>query len=399
MAHFPAIKTIKYMKIKLCFFLIIVLISEKGIAQNARFSQIGSVPLLLNPSLSGRFDGQIRGGALMSWQQTNYATIPHQNLFIDFKIGKKIRNLGDDIAYSTDTVLSNNKPKKPKEEAKDETYSAKKKKGYWSAGLNFYHYGTDPLGFYSNKSPLKADFYTLAFARHFYLNNNRYLGIGASMAYANGSWDDSKRKQYDKEISGGAFGIIRKSTVANVKNNYTDFSVGAYFGQVTDQISYELGFSMNHLFYPHDDIYNKDAETWLRHTMTLHTVLRFKISQHWAAVQKNVFWGEGLYWRSTTINDSLQILSLWAGLEFYRTQPLHNVNLNFGFYSRSFKTIMPMVILGLGQIATVRATYEFPINSAKYTAYTAHRTEVSVLFTYKRNTKAGTRIYKKFNYW
>ena len=155
---------------------------------------------------------------------------------------------------------------------------------------------------------------------------------------------------------------------------------------------------MNHLFYPHD-AFNGDKETWLRHTMTLHTVVRFKLSQRWAIVQKNIYWGEGLYWRSTSYVDSLHIISLWTGFEFYRTQPKSGVNLNFGFYSRSFKTLMPMVILGLGPIATVRATYEFPINSAKYRAYTAHRTEISFLFTYKRNTPTGTRIYKKFNYW
>ena len=390
------------MKLSSFFIITLLLLAEVGSGQNARFSQIGNTPLLLNPSLSGRFDGQYRIGSLLSWQKTQITSMAHQDVYVDVKFGKRNRSLGDDIAYSSDSAANAklNRKKNPREEAKDETYSAKKKKGYWSAGLNYYHYGTDLLGIYSNVSPIRADFYALAIAHHFYLNNNKYFGIGAQMTYANGNIDETRGTKYDKEISGGGFRYDNKAPFNhNSSANYTDYSVGAYFGQVTDQVSYELGLAMNHLFYPHDDIFNKDSETWLRHTMTLHSVLRFKVSKKWAAVQKNVYWGEGLYWRSTTIKDSLNIISLWTGIEFYKTQPLSNVNLNFGFYSRSFKTIMPMAILGIGPLATIRATYEFPINSARFKAYTAKRTEISALFTINRNTATGTRIYKKFNYW
>ena len=70
------------MKIQKLLIVIFLLISHWSIAQNSRFSQVGSAPMLINPSLTGRFDGKMRLGALYSWQESNITSMQHQNVFL-----------------------------------------------------------------------------------------------------------------------------------------------------------------------------------------------------------------------------------------------------------------------------------------------------------------------------
>jgi hypothetical protein len=69
-------------------------------AQNARFSQIGTAAIQFNPSLTGRFDGKVRLSALSSWQETNAASMEHQNISLDAKFGK-YKSSGDDESTTT----------------------------------------------------------------------------------------------------------------------------------------------------------------------------------------------------------------------------------------------------------------------------------------------------------
>ena len=399
------------MKIQCSLIVVFVLLmSEVVFGQNARFSQIGSAPLMLNPSLSGRFDGKLRVGSLLSWQQTTYsttyreATMAHQNFFVDFKFGK-YRNIGDEEKYDSTRKIKVKAGKKPKEEAKDETVRSKRYLGYWSAGFNFYHYGTDIFGIYDKQGPIKASFYSLTLARHFYLRNNRYIGVAGQATYADGKVDGTggKNSYFDQEISGNGFkfdsstNMFRANSVAS--GHYWDFNIGTYFGIVTDQLALELGISMAHLFYPQTNIITNDHDLNQRHRITLHSVVRFKLASQWAIVQKNIFWQEGLYYRSKNYNDQLQFRELYVGVELYKTFINSEFNLNFGGYTRSFRTLMPYINLGLGKCVNLRFSYEFPINSKKYSAYTANRTELGLFYSFRKRTPTGIRMYDKLNYW
>ncbi len=382
------------MKIQKLQIVIFLLASQLVFAQNARFSQVWTAPTLINPSLSGRFDGKARIGGLYSWQRSQFASIPHQDFFIDVKFGK-YRNMGDERQYTHDST-----GKKQFQEAKDETEAQRKTKGYWGVSFNYYHYG-------DNTSPLKGTFYSGSVARHFYFKKNRYFGIGLQMAYAKGDLDETRgpRSYYDKEISGGGFryppgyrGGYNNGPYKSQKD-YVDFNIGGYYAMVTEPVSFEIGLAMYHLFYPKDDIFNFDAETKHRHRISAHSILRLKLNSKWGFVQRNVYMEEGLYYKSTTFNDSTHLVTFYTGVELYRTQPKSEYNFNFGLYSRSFRTVMPYINLSLGRIVNLRYTYEFPINSKRFNAYTAKRNEVALILTYKKNTATGTRFYKKFHYW
>lgn len=358
-------------------------------AQNARFSQLWSAPMLFNPALSGRFDGQYRAGGLMSWQKTKNADVSHMAFSLDAKFGK-YRYQGDEIP-----VNLNNRPdsnKKVVKEAKDET-ERRKSIGYWSAGATFYRFG-------DRNDPLTGNFVCGTIARHFYIKRNKFIGVGIQGTYAHGDLDKRNGTAFDPEIGAGSFRYKQNNAQQVSSKTYADVNIGAYYGLITEQVSLELGLAMYHMFYPKDDIYDKDDEAKLRHRVTAHSLLRIKLSDKWGLVQRNMYWGEGLYYKSTKFNgDSVHLESIWAGLELYKTEPLTKYNLNFGLYTRSFRTVMPYVNLSLGLIANLRCSYEFPINPDRYTAYSAKRTEVALFLTYKKNSATGTRFYKKFNYW
>ena len=73
--------------------------------------------------------------------------------------------------------------------------------------------------------------------------------------------------------------------------------------------------------------------------------------------------------------------------------------LNFGFNSRSFRTLMPYFNLNIGKYAELRYSYEMPINSRNFKAYSAKRNEIGLVLSYGRITSRGTNFYKKVNFW
>ncbi len=368
-----------------CLFLMVQTLT----AQNARLSQVGSAPMQFNPALTGRFDGMVRMNSLYGHHRSNISVMQHQYVGADIKLGK-YRNNGDDEPPTS------NPNAKPTPEGKDKLKPGKAG-GYWAAGLSYYHYG-DP------KSPLKASFYSASVARHFYNKSNKYFGFGVQATYAEGTLNENNGINYDWEISGGGFhypkqGSINQNKVGN--NNYVDFNAGGYYGMVTDAVAFELGGAMYHLFYPRNDVRGQDDETKLRHRITAYSTLRLRLNDKWGIVQKNMYWQEGMFIRSTTPKDTndRQIVAFWSGLDFVKVNPLKKYNINFGMYTRSFRTIMPVINANLGHWGALRYSYEHPLNSKKFTAYTAKRHEVALSLTYKRYTSPGVKFYKKINFW
>ncbi len=369
------------------------------VAQNARFSQIGTVSQQLNPSLTGRFDGKARMSNLFGWHTSDnpkngYAETQHQDISFDIKLGK-YRSSGDDGTSNSHAPVNKNG-------AKDETLKGKKQNGYWGLGINYYHYG-------ASKSPIEASFISLSVARHFYNKSNKFYGFGIQVTNATGNLDRTKGTQYDREISGGGFPnrpeIMKTDSSLTGKNTYTDFNIGAYYGMNTEPIMFEMGVSLSHLFYPVFDLYNDNDHPKLRHRATAYSNLRLKLNNKWGLVQKNVYWREGLYYRSIsdhttdTTEWDAPFESFWAGVQFYKINPKSNINLNFGFNTRSFRTLMPYLNLNIGKYVDLRYSYEMPINSRNFKAYSAKRNEIGLVLSYGRNTSKGTNFYKKLNFW
>ena len=381
-------------------------------AQNARFSQIGTASMQFNPALTGRFDGKIRAVNLFSWQKSNEDNMSHQYFSLETKIGA-YRNSGDDerIRFRPDTGKIPEKT--PEKETKDKIYEIKPKAGgYWGLGLSYYRYG-------HLKSPYQANFYAATVSRHFYSRSNKMFGVGAQAVYAQASFDKPAGKSpeffgsYDPEISGGGFAYLSDNNFFNnyktdrsssYTKSYLDFNVGAYYTVVTEMVMFELGGSISHLFHPKNEITDTDDETKLRRRITAHSLVRMKYNSKRGIVQKNMYWQEGMFLRSSSLNpqkplDTL-IAGLWTGAEFYKVNPKEDaINVNYGFYLRNFRTIMPYFNIDFFNRANVRLSYEHPLNPPKFKAYTVKRTEVALILSLDRNTSPGTKFYKKVNFW
>ena len=70
---------------------------QVAFAQNARFSQIFSTPVMMNPALAGRFNGNSRAGVLSSWQNSKLASVTHQDAYVDFKLFNKKQLQNDTV--------------------------------------------------------------------------------------------------------------------------------------------------------------------------------------------------------------------------------------------------------------------------------------------------------------
>jgi len=384
--------------------ILILFYKTAAFSQNARFSQIWTAPLQYNASLTGRFDGSTRIIELMSWQKSNdpnkgRCEINHNDISIDFKLGK-YRSYGDDKASNLNVSSMSL--------AKDVALTSQKNEGYWGVGFNYYTYS-------GIRKVVNTNFYSFSLARHFYSKSNKYYGFGTQVTSATGQLNRTSNLYLDKEIMGGGF-HFNDNNIYNPKyfsKNYTDVNVGMYYGMVTDPILFEMGFAMNHLFYPKNSLKVSDDEPKLRHRITANSILRLKLNSRWGIVQKNIYWKEGLYLKSKSENlDSIQLVSFWSGLEFFKTSrsfrrvkvpgrktSLNAINLNFGLYTRSFRTIMPYLNLNLSNSLNLRYSYEELVNFKKSTRYTLNRSEVAFIVNFGRNTVPGTKFYKKINFW
>ncbi|MFM7838301.1 MAG: hypothetical protein ACKO6K_01945, partial [Chitinophagaceae bacterium] len=265
---------------------------------------------------------------------------------------------------------------------------------YWGFGLSYYQYGDDPFGLYKSRTPINGTFTAFTLAYHFNIDKagNHSMGVGAQIANASGKADE-RRGVYDKEITGGGFNFLNLRQGGTNKGNksYVDANLGMFYRFRNEGVLLETGFSMYHLFYPNNAIIYKDNESKENHRGVAHITLDVKLNPRNSLVFRNIYFSEGLYWRSKTI-DNNQIVANWFGVELQRTRPVDNVFAHLGLYTRSLKTIIPYASFYIGRNINIMGSYEQPINS-KYNlvSYTAKRAEIAAVLTFFDRDKATRR--------
>ena len=329
-------------------------------AQDARFSQPWTSPLMINPALSGNFDGYLRIGGTSSWQKSGISQVAHQYAYLDNRLNRK----------NNDSLNA-----------------------FWGFGLTYYQYGDDPFGFLVTRTPLIGTFAAFTLAYHFNLDKKgmHSMGVGAQFANANGKLDES-RGAYDKEIGGGGFNFLeidptkRRRTI----KNYVDYNAGFYYRFRNESLVLETGFSMYHLTSPANTLIG-DVESRENRRAVMHVTLNVKLNPRNALVFRNIYYSEGLYWRSPVLDNNF-VLANWMGMEFQRMRPKNDVFLHAGLFSRSFKTVMPYLSVYLGRNVNLRASYEQPLYS-KINAlqYEARRIEGSLIFTFYDKSREDRR--------
>jgi len=325
---------------KIIFQILFLIVATQTFAQDARLSQIWSFPTMMNPAFSGKFDGSYRMGIGNSSQKSKLGAVNHQFGFVDSRFEGKATGLDR----------------------------------YFGLGVSYYQYGNASL------TPINAKFVALTGAHHFNLSKDgvHSMGVGTQLAFASASASE-KNGIYDKEINGGGFrwNDFNPNGTRNNVSNYIDWNTGIYYRYRGTDLNIELGAAGYHYLHPKNSLITYDAEHRLRGRVVFHSKVDININPKKILTFQNIFWTEGLYWVSRSL-DKYNLVSNWGGLELSKAVPSDKIYINYGMYTRSFKTIMPYVSFISRNGFNLRASYEFPFNSTRYDAYTAKRFELSV---------------------
>lgn len=317
-------------------------------AQDARLSQPWSNPTMMNPAMSGNFDGLLKLGLGNSYQSNGSNHVTHQYAFVDKRI--------DVPEYSPNKFIG--------------------------LSINYYQYGADLLAIKPNTSPIKARFISLSGAYHFNLSmdETHSMGLGAQAVLANGDLDERKGA-YDKEIGGGGFEWTRldnMGTTVRKGASYADVNAGAYYRYRANGMKAEIGMAVYHFLNP-DNAIKTDKGGGQHSRAVFHTKLEVDLDKTYTMTFRYVNWEEGLYWRSNKFDPS-NIHTSWTGVELANTASNRKSLVSGGLYTRSFRTIMPLVNININRGVNITTSYEMPLSPAKYGSYTAKRFEISLHF-------------------
>ena len=160
-----------------------------------------------------------------------------------------------------------------------------------------------------------------------------------------------------------------------------DWNLGVNYAYLGDNIGIQAGIGAYHFTHPKMALITPDKDTGLRGRLVFHGKININVSPNRALVFNNVFWSEGLYWKSTAL-DLYTLVANWSGAEFVKTNISDDkFSMNYGLYTRSFKTVMPYLSLYPGRGINLRISYEFPIAFQLFQSYTAKRFELALHYT------------------
>jgi hypothetical protein len=327
---------------------VFTLMLSYGYAQDARLSQPWSNPTMINPAMSGNFDGLLKLGLGSSWQSNGSSKVTHQYAFVDKRI--------DLPEYSPNKFIG--------------------------LSINAYQYGKDFVGGTTNNSPIQASFISFTGAYHFNLSTDEVhsMGIGAQGVLTNGNLDERKGA-YDKEISGGGFEWTQLDKLGTTVRNgasYVDVNTGAYYRYRGNGMKAEIGAAVYHFLNQDNSIkYPKGFRHYSR--AVFHTKLELDLNKTHTLTFRYINWEEGLYWRSNRIKPS-NIHTSWTGAELTNTVYDSKFSVSGGLYTRAFRTVMPCVNININRGINISTSYEMPLSPAKYGSYTAKRFEISLHF-------------------
>jgi type IX secretion system PorP/SprF family membrane protein len=317
-------------------------------AQDARLSQPWSNPTMMNPAMSGNFDGLLKLGLGSSWQSNGSNKVAHQYAFVDKRI--------DLPEYSPNKFIG--------------------------LSINAYQYGKDLIGGTPNNSPIHASFISFTGAYHFnlFMDETHSMGVGAQAVLANGNLDERKGA-YDKEISGSGFEwtqLDKMGTTVREGASYADVNAGAYYRYRGNGMKAEIGTAVYHFLNP-DNAIKTNTGGGQHSRAVFHAKLEVDLNKTHSLTLRYINWEEGLYWRSYEFSAS-NIHTSWTGAELANTASNRKLLVSGGLYTRSFRTIMPLVNININRAINISTSYEMPLSPARYGSYTAKRFEISLHF-------------------
>lgn len=319
----------------LFFVLLCSLLSAK--AQDPNFSQFFASPLTLNPALTGKFEGVVRGA------------INFRNQW------PTINNAYTTFTGSIDAgILKNRIPE-------------------------FDQFGVGVLGF-SDKSGngvLQNNSFALSTSYHKALDENGYsqLGLGFQGAFVTKNLDITKVKFLDQLRSDGFTGVTQEIfSQPNLNVSYFDLNVGILYNGTTDgSNNYYIGASMYHLTRP--------KETFNGGTYVLDPRLTVQAGGRLPLAEFNSVHFSAIHSRQAnavnTVIGGAYMMNVNGDLQ-------SPTNLYFGSWFRLGDAVIPYIGLEFGSFH-IGATYDVNMSSLKPGSNMRGGAEFSLIYTKKPN--------------
>ncbi len=321
-----------------CLFIFFYVVELK--AQDPHFTQYYSSPILMNPALTGFFNGDVRSSGSY---RNQWPSLPNPYLTgtfsVDANILKSVIKDGDIAGFGFTGLF-------------DKTNGGGLKTNSLSGSISF-HKLLDANGV------------------------NR-IGIGAMATYTTRLLDYSKFT-FAQQLTPLGFDITLPTgePVNGFSTSYVDYSVGIIYSAITDISSFYCGGSLYH--------FNKPAESFNGPIHQIQPRIVFNAGTNFQVGEENRMYLSGAYMNSEFSSD------LIFGAAFSRALsqiPEENYNVILGGWYRYNDAIAPYVGL---EFKNIRAGISYDINVSKLTSGSSFRGgfEFSLSYIFTRDVNAN----------
>lgn len=331
-------------KMKNLFLIIFIFCVNPIQSQDPHFTQYYAAPMLMNPALTGFFNGDVRtSGAYRS----QWPSLPSPYLTGTFSVDanalKSYIKDGDIFGVGFTGVF-------------DKTNGGGLKTNTLSGSVSF-HKLLDPYGV------------------------NR-IGVGAMASYTSRLLDYSKFA-FGQQITPQGFDntLPTGEPVNGFSSNYIDYSVGVVYSAITDISSFYCGASIYH--------FNNPTETFNGPIHTIQPRMVFNAGSNFQVGEANRMYLSGAYMKSEYSSD------LIFGAAFSRALsqiPEENYNIILGGWYRYNDAIAPYVGL---EFQNMRAGISYDINVSKLTSGSNFRGGFEFTLSYIFTQDASANLMKQ----
>lgn len=317
------------------------LVQPNSFAQDARLSQVWQFPSMLNPSMVGAGQDQLKAGSGLATHSNKLSSVHHQYVYTDGRVNPFRKKNGDAIGL----------------------------------GASLYHYG-HAAG--PKSAPLSARFLSLSAAYHHPLDklSRQVLGIGVQVAFAKGNLL-SNGSAFNKELAGGGF----SPESGRLPKSYMDFNFGGYYRLNANKVIFETGAGIYHFTHPQNMAVPTSADLGVKGRVTIHNKVMMRVMPERILSLSHVFWVEGLHSKNSSL-EFYSILSNWTGAELVSSVTGRKFVFDYGLFTRSMRTLMPVLKVHHELGISASLSHERLLAGAKdYPTYAQGRTELAIQYS------------------
>jgi hypothetical protein len=311
-------------KLASLFFAICTLcLLQKNIAQEVRVADYQAIQLLINPALTGYYDGTVRVAAYQAAIRSDSGDNNFSNVSAQFRFGKN---------------------------------------RHWALGVSVFHSGDKNFQVTSN-------YIGGSIAKEWILDDKGFslLRVGFQASYNQGRLDESQGKYYrysDVNIIKVFPSALRPIgyPLVDVSMSYMNYSTGIFYRYQNCDIRFETGVGIYNLFCPWFSPSPWHTDFRKRHRVAVQNSFSYTLDPVNTLHFNYLLWKEGMYLRDfdpVRAGDTEPIMENVFGVAWQRY--FNNNSISFQFAERSLKAIIGIIGLDINQRLKVNLAYEMPL--------------------------------------